>query len=158
MKGDLHSKLQHIGQNYLLGKTFWICGQEVPMPLGICDVWGMSRSLDWKTMAIEVKTSRPDFRSVSQKIKETALSPLGNFQYILCPAGLIMPHEVHPRWGLLWFEGDRLRNKKRAPELEMTAEEKLNILFYFLQNGWNEKRPKLSEIKNTIKPLEQNKG
>lgn len=83
MKSTKHSELQTIGKGYLLQKNFWICGEEVPMPPGICDVWGMSRSDDYKTMAIEVKVSRPDFRSTSQKYKEIGNFPLGNYQYIL---------------------------------------------------------------------------
>lgn len=110
------------------------------MLAGICDVWGMSRSDNYKAMAIEVKVSRPDFRSPSQKLKETH-HVLGNYQYILCPAGLIQPEEVHPNWGLLWEVSGKIKNKKKAPFVEMTAEQKLNVLIHFLHNGINENRP-----------------
>jgi hypothetical protein len=146
MRSDLHKELQGIAKSYAISKTFWVCGEEVPMPLGICDVWGMSRSWNLKTIAIEVKVSKADFRSSSQKGKENHPDPLANYQYIFCPANLIYPDDIHKEWGLLWWNGKRIINKKPAPELEMSAEQKLRILVYFLANGMNQKRPKLLEI------------
>lgn len=145
MKSDLHSKLQNIAENYSINKGYWICGQEVPMPVGICDVWGMSRKDNGESIAIEVKVSRTDFRSRSQIYKETSSFNLGNYQYVLCPQGMIQPNEVHKEWGLLWYNEakDRIINKKKAPILEMTAQQKLDILLYFLNNGTNVKRPLL---------------
>lgn len=145
MRSDLHKELQKIARNYALTKTYWLCGEEVPMPLGICDVWGMSRSLNLKTMAIEVKISKADFRSRSQRYKEAHPTPLGNYQYVLCPANLIYPEEIHQEWGLLWWNGKRIINKKPAPELTMTDEQKLKTLLYFLNNGSNVNRPLLKE-------------
>lgn len=148
-KSNLHAQLQSHGANYLYNKGFWICGEEVPMPVGICDVWGMSRSAyqtdgeSYPTMAIEVKVSRSDFRSRSQKYKEVSSFPLGNYQYVLCPAELIQPHECHEEWGLLWEKDGKTINKKRAPRMEMTAHQKLDVLIYFLNNGANVNRPKL---------------
>jgi len=145
MRSELHKQLQGVAKNYLLNKAYWICGQEVPMPQGICDAWGM-KHFDLETMAIEVKVSRPDFHSLSQKCKESSSSVLGNYQYILCPQGLIGAKECHDKWGLLWFENGRIINKKKAPFLSMTAEQKLDVLIHFLFNGVNEKRPKLVNI------------
>lgn len=150
MKSTKHSELQTMGKSYLLTKNYWICGEEVPMPAGICDVWGMSRCDEYKTMAIEVKVSRPDFRSISQKQKET-YSVLGNYQYILCPAGLISPEEVHQNWGLLWEIGGKIKNKKKAPFVEMSGDEKIKVLVHFLHNGQNEKRPRFP-----TNPLQEN--
>ena len=124
---------------------------------GICDVWGMSRALDFATIAIEVKVSRGDYRSESHKVKEISSRNghhLGNSQYILCQAGLIQPEEVSENWGLLWYdiEKQRIVNKKHSPFLDLTADRKLQILLYFLNNGNNEKRPLLKED-NTIIPV-----
>ena len=94
-------------------------------------------------MAIEVKISKSDFRSRSQKYKEFSSFPLGNYQYILCPKGLILPEECHYEWGLLWWDGKRMINKKKAPRIEMTASQKLDVLIYFLNNGMNVNRPRL---------------
>lgn len=151
-KSDLHAELQVYAKNYLYNKGYWICGTEVPMPLGICDAWGMCRSAyqtdgeSYPCMAIEVKVSRSDFRSRSQKYKEVSSLPLGNYQYVMCPAGLIQPHECHEEWGLLWWSDGRMVNKKRAPRMEMTAQQKLDVLIYFLNNGANVNRPQLNSL------------
>ena len=150
MKSDLHQKLQDKAQAYLLNKGYWICGQEVPMPVGICDAWGMSKSRDYNSMAIEVKVSRTDFRSRSQKEKEFSSFPLGNYQYVLCPEGMIQPEEVHAEWGLLWWNGEKIRQKKKAPRIEKTAEQKLQVLIYFLNNGMNIHRPRLLPTQNDL--------
>ena len=141
MTSDLHKELQSKARVYLLNKGYWICGIEVPMPVGICDAWGMSRVDNYETMAIEVKVSRTDFRSRSQKYKEFSSFPLGNYQYVLCPSGLISPEECHKEWGLLWWDGKRMVNKKKAQRIDMTADQKLQVLLYFLHNGANEHRP-----------------
>lgn len=146
MKSQQHQELQDKAKNYLHNKGYWICGTEVPMPVGVCDAWGMSRAgagSMYETMAIEVKVSRTDFRSRSQKYKEFSSFPLGNYQYVLCPKGLILPQECHSEWGLLWRDKGRIVNKKKAPRMEMTAEQKLKVLIYFLNNGANVHRPKL---------------
>lgn len=150
-KSELHSDLQFCAERYLRNKQYWICGQEVPMPMGICDAWGMTSNNGYpqnETMAIEVKVSRSDHRSKSQQYKENNPRPLGNYQYILCPKDLIRPEEIHEEWGLLWYdeEKDRIYNKKKAPFLEMTAEQKLEVLIFFLDNGINEKRPKIKQL------------
>lgn len=147
-KSNLHGELQGYAERYLSNKQYWICGQEVRMPVGICDAWGMMRGWNhfgYETMAIEVKVSRADLRSKSQRYKEEHSTPLGNYQYILCPKGLIQPEEIHEEWGLLWYDEkqERIFNKKKAPLLEMTSHQKLEVLIYFLDNGQNEKRPKL---------------
>jgi len=143
MPSELHNQLQERARNYLLNKGYWIVGVEVPMPLGVCDAWGMSNSNNYETMAIEVKVSRGDFRSNSQKYKENSISQLGNYQYILCPENMIRPEEVHSEWGLLWWNGKKIINKKKAPRLEMIERDKIATIMSFLENRVNNNRPKL---------------
>jgi hypothetical protein len=161
MKSELHQKLQDDAKGYLRNKGYWICGLEVPMPQGVCDAWGMKHSSGYApynehgfdAMAIEVKVSRSDFRSRSQKYKEVSGSPLGTFQYVLCPKDMILPHEAHDEWGLLWWSNGRIINKKKAPRLPMTADQKLRVMIHFLHNGVNEKRPMLpSQIPFELPP------
>lgn len=162
MRSDLHKELQNKAQVYLLNKGYWICGQEVPMPVGVCDTWGMKRATygeaameGYGAMAVEVKVSRTDFRSRSQRYKEFSSFPLGNFQYVLCPAGMIQPEEMHSEWGLLWWTGERMVNKKKAPHMGMTALQKLQVLIYFLNNGTNFARPQLIlPTQSEIMPVE----
>ena len=91
-------------------------------------------------MAIEVKVSRKDFRSNSQKYKEasTNMGHIANYCYVFCPANLIQPEEVDPLWGLLWYEeGKRIINKKKAVFVEMSDRQKLAIIISFLSSGVN---------------------
>lgn len=110
----------------------------------------MKSSLHAELQDIEVKVSRSDFRSRSQKYKEVSSFPLGNLQYVLCPAGLIQPHECHEEWGLLWWGEGRMVNKRKAPKLEMTAQQKLDVLISFLNNGNNVNRPRLITLLDTL--------
>jgi len=138
MKSELHSKLQDRTMDYLLAKSYWIKAVEMLTPAGIIDVWGLSRSQNYETMAIEVKVSKNDFRSRSQKIKEYNSGTIANRCYILCPKNLIQPEEVNPHWGLLWYEeGKKLINRKQPTFLEMTDRQKLEILIHFLSSGVN---------------------
>lgn len=52
MKSDLHQKLQHKGCEYLLNKNYWIKTMEMPSPVGIIDVWGISNANNYETMAL----------------------------------------------------------------------------------------------------------
>lgn len=156
MKSTLHQELQNRAETYLRNKGYWIVGQEVPMPVGVCDVWGLNHSSSYwnggngnfDAMAIEVKVSRGDHRSLSQKYKENSIFRLGNYQYILCPKGLIQPNEVHKDWGLLWWSGKKIVNKKEAPKVEMSAEDKLRVIISFLENAVNLHRPKLLDLED----------
>ena len=151
MKSKLHSKLQERALDYLGGKSYWVKAIEMPCTVGIIDAWGMSRANKYETMAIEVKVSRGDHRSRSQKYKESYSGRIANQCYILCPAGLIQPEDVNQYWGLLWYvEGKKLINKKKAIKLEMTAHQKLETIIHFLSSGINQ--PKLVE-----KELEKDK-
>jgi len=139
MKSELHSELQDKAMDYLLAKSYWVRAIEMRMLAGIIDVWGMSRSLDFATSAIEVKVSRNDFMSRSQKWKNHNAQMIANTCYILCPYGLIQPDEVHPDWGLLWYrEGRNIINKKQPKFNEMSDRKKLEIMIHFLSSGVNQ--------------------
>ncbi len=147
----------------MLSKAYWICVQEMPSPMGYIDSWGMSRANNFNTMAIEVKISRSDFKTYSQRVRNDRPEAMANECYILCPAGLIQPEEVDEKWGLLWYESHpiqfeghdvketRLVNKKKAPFIEMSDRAKLEILIHFLTNGANTVVPnKVVEIRKSI--------
>lgn len=136
-KSDLHNTLQKKARDYMRVKSYWINALEMPMPLGVCDVWGLSRSQNYETMLIEVKISKSDFHSRSQRYKENNSENLANRCYILSPTNLIKPEEVHEEWGLLWWNGKRIVNKKQAKFIEITDRQKLEILIHFLSSGIN---------------------
>ena len=145
MKSELHSKLQDRAMDYLLAKSYWISAIEMPTLGGIIDVWGLSRALNYLTCAVEVKVSRQDHRSRSQRWKEYNSGAIANTNYILCPANLIQPEEVNPYWGLLWYEeGKKLINKKQPKFLEQTDRQKLEALIHFLSSGVNFNKPEIT--------------
>lgn len=139
--------LQDRALEYLLAKSYWVRAVEMPTLGGIIDAWGLSRSLDYLTCAVEVKVSRQDHRSMSQKCKEYNSGAIANTNYILCPAGLIQPEEVNPNWGLLWYEdGKKLINKKQPKLLGQTDRQKLEALIHFLDSGANINKPSIPLI------------
>lgn len=139
MKSELHRRLQDKALMYLRHKSYWVSHQEIAIGW-IIDVWGMSPSLNYECSAIEVKVSRNDFFSRSQKNKNLHPDSIANTCYILCPAGLIQPHEVFEKWGLLWYDGrtDRIVNKRMPERVEMTDRMKLIALSNFLWSGINQ--------------------
>lgn len=141
MESKLHKELKERAVKYLWDKGYWIAKTEIECGCyGRYDVWGMT--VHAETMGIEVKVSRSDWRN--NKWKEYRIEQrkagIKHFlgwggaeqNYILCPAGLIKSEEVHRLWGLLWFNGNRLVNKKKAEFVKMTDKEKLQILVRFL--------------------------
>lgn len=137
-KSDLHTKLQNKGAFYLLNKGYWIKTLEMPSPVGIIDVWGISNSNHYETTAIEVKVSKSDYNSRSQKYKEFSSENLANNCYLLCPKGLITEPR-HPNWGLLWYDEltDRLKLIKKPIRFEMTELAKIHIMVHLFQNTQN---------------------
>lgn len=139
MESELHKKLKERAVKYLWNKGYWIVKAELECGYyGRYDAWGMT--VHTQTMGIEVKVSRSDWRNnqyKEHKIEDKSNNNLSwggaEQNYILCPAGLIQPEEVHHLWGLLWFNGNRLVNKKKAEFVKMTDKEKLQILVRFLE-------------------------
>jgi len=138
MRSDLHKKLQYKGYNYLHNKSYWVGAEEIRMG-DIIDVWGISPSLNYTCAAIEVKVSRNDFHSFSQKCKNERAGLIANLCYILCPKDLIQIEDVHKDWGLLWYneKTDRIMNKKMPVFQDMDDKKKLIALTDFLWSGIN---------------------
>jgi hypothetical protein len=145
MKSELHQKLQNKAVRYLWDKNCWITKQEVPVYPGVCDVWGIKS--DRETYAIEVKVSKNDGRSHSQKYKEYH-SGMANYHYIMCPPGILFPDQIDDKWGLLWYSGEdkegKIVNKRQASFCEMTDRDKLRVLIEFLSSKMNKIQPDLS--------------
>lgn len=116
-----------LNQNYRLARMEKECGYY-----GISDAWGI-RYERLYTKIIEVKVSRADFNADKYKRAKAKSFPPAEEIYYLCPSGLIHPEEVGDCHGLLWFNGNKLINKKKAPFLKCTIEQKLRILIDFLE-------------------------
>ena len=138
MKSELHSRLQTKALGYLQDKQYWIKAIEMPTPVGIIDAWGISNVNHFETAAIEVKVSRGDYHSRSQKYKEFSSENIANYCYLLCPEGLIKEHES-PNWGILWYyeKSDRLRLVRKPTRFEMTDLDKIRVMMSFFYSGAN---------------------
>jgi len=123
----------------LMNKQYWIRAMEMPSPVGIIDVWGISPSRCFETSAIEVKISRSDYRSRSQKYKEFTSENIANYCYILCPEYLIGKYDDTPKWGILWYseKTNRLRLVRKATRFEMTDLAKIQIMVNLFENRLN---------------------
>lgn len=142
MESQEHKKLKGCAIKYLYDKSHWITRLEVPCGYyGIYDAWGIKSNLE--TMGIECKVSVADFKNNHWKeIKLTEPHICddyipANYNYILCPEGLLKPEDMHPKYGLLWFNGNRLINKKKAEFVPMTEKRKLEIVMQFLSSAQN---------------------
>jgi hypothetical protein len=143
MESKEHKELKDRAIEYLFNKSHWITNVEVDCGYyGIYDVWGIRR-IDLKTMGIEVKISKADFRNNKRKeaITNSLTQVAANENYILCPSYLVLPLDIDPRWGLLWFNGERIQNIKKAPFIEMATEKKLEICLQFLASRQNKNNP-----------------
>ena len=140
MKSNLHFELQIKALHYLRDKGYWIKAIEMPTSVGIIDAWGISNSSEpsYETAAIEVKVSRNDYKSRSQKYKEFSAENIANYCYLLCPEGMIKDTESL-NWGILWFseKTGRLRLIRKATRFEMTDIAKLGIMIHFFYSGIN---------------------
>lgn len=139
MKSNLHQKLQYKGREYLLNKGYWVRAMEMSTSVGIIDVWGISNANNFETIAIEVKVSRNDYKSRSQKYKEFSARNIANYCYVLCPEFMVDKVNDSPKWGILWYseKSDRLRLVREPERFEMTDRQKLAIVVHFFENRAN---------------------
>ena len=119
-------------------KQYWVRAIEMPTPVGIIDAWGISNANKYETCAIEVKISRNDYLSRSQKYKEFSSENIANYCYLLCPEGLIKETESL-NWGILWYSErtNRLRLIREPKRFEMTDRAKLSVMIHFFNSGIN---------------------
>lgn len=92
-----------------------LCTVNVENP----DVWGTT---GFKSMLIEVKTSRADFLKDKKKIfrtddEEYRKYALGNKRYYLVPKGMVTIEELPTHLGLLEWDGSGISKIKEADEV-----------------------------------------
>lgn len=134
-----HKELKERAYYYLWDKGYRIAKKEKGAGYyGIYDAWGI-RPRDYYTMGIEVKVSRADFKSshiYKNNKLENDYGGGAEENYYLCPAGLIKPEETGV-YGLLWFDGERLRNKKKPKFIHEGLKGKLDRVIDFLEHRYN---------------------
>ena len=89
------------------------------------------------SILIECKASRSDFLADRKKIfRQMPEHGIGDFRLFLCPTGLIRPDELPEHWGLLYYDGEKVK-RIRAPKGNtwMSQQE-----FRFQKNHRNEYR------------------
>lgn len=86
------------------------------------DVWGW-----WdgylSSAVIEVKTSHADFlNDMKKKCRQDSFKDLqcGNYRWYLCPEGVIKADELPENWGLLYWDGKRVKHVVAPKFVECT--------------------------------------
>ena len=100
------------------------CGAE------LTDVWGTTGDL---TVLIEVKTSRADFladkrKYARSKVAEELNQQIGNYRYYLCPEGVITEEDLPENWGLLVYDGKKIRMLKMANKVDSSTSMELLLI------------------------------
>lgn len=145
-ESKLHKELKGRAVEYLFNKGCWVSMPEVDCGFyGVYDAWGIQNNENLMTIGIEVKVSTVDYRN--NKYKEHKLNVgcdnelpdwiPANLNYILCPSELLQPEKIPKRYGLLWFNGERLVSKKTPLFNEMTNKRKVEVLMRLLASRRN---------------------
>jgi hypothetical protein len=65
---------------------------------------------------IEVKVSRSDFLADAKKeFRKNPLKGMGDWRFYLCPPGIIKVEDLPEGWGLLYFDGKRVKKVHGIP-------------------------------------------
>lgn len=110
-----HSELVRIAEKWLY-KTMG-CGvvftEFVTAASEIPDAFGLRSGY---TILVECKTSRADFFADQKKhFRFIPENGIGDYRFYLCNEGLISPNELPSKWGLLYWDGKRVK-KIKAPK------------------------------------------
>jgi hypothetical protein len=78
------------------------------------------------SILIECKMTRADFqRDAGKKSRTNPKAGMAHRRYYLCPANLLQPADIPPKWGLLWAEGTTVtvqRESRGFPQRNLLAE------------------------------------
>lgn len=136
---SLHYQLCELGGKYLKSRKnaepWRIPNKYVAVELVAAgaedpDVWATN---GYDTSLIEVKTSHADFLADRKKwvrtpAAELADKQLGNYRYYLYPEGIIKEEELPEGWGLLVWDGKKIRKVKPATYVKSSGPMELLML------------------------------
>jgi len=120
-----HSSGHHHKQPCSLVTTELVSAGETP------DAIGWNPGFSW---LVECKTSRADFRADKKKWpRRNPKEGLGDFRYYLCETDLIRPDELPDKWGLLFWNGKKVKVAKVAEFQEANHRSERTILISLLR-------------------------
>lgn len=127
-----HSELVEIARQWLVRQKCTVITTEIataameqPDALG----WRWCRS-----MLVECKVSVSDFKADSKKtFRQKGWRGLGQERYYLTPNGLISEAELPSGWGLLEYDGKRVRTVKKSEDHDADARGEILVLSSLLR-------------------------
>lgn len=136
---SLHYELCKLGAKFLKNRknaepwklpNKYIAVELVTLTAENPDIWATNGS---ETTIIEVKTSHADFLADLKKwcrsddaVKKDKL--LGNYRYYLCPEGIINIEEIPNNWGLLVYDGKKIKKVKSATYVKSSSDQEILML------------------------------
>lgn len=123
---------------YVLGVCGECCKRCKYVAVELCtwgsentDVWGLGNFND--SAVIEVKVSRSDFKAdqkkwARSKQAEALNLQAGRYRWYLCPEGVIKPEELPDKWGLLYWDGKKIRPIVPPKAFDNTSKADMGIL------------------------------
>lgn len=136
---SLHYKLCELGAKFLKSRknaepwrtpNKYVVVEMVAMTTENPDVWATN---GYETSLIEVKTSHADFLADQKKYARSEAAriaghQLGNYRYYLSPEGVIKEEELPSNWGLLVWDGKKIRKVKAATYVPSSTSEELIMM------------------------------
>jgi len=119
----LHATLVQLGVRWLSRQCSVVLYEAAAVKKETPDVIGWAGP---RAVLIECKVSRADFLRDAAKVTRTdPKRGMAQRRYYLCPAGVIQPADLPPKWGLLWAEKRAVTVRKDArgfPQRNLLAE------------------------------------
>jgi len=107
-----HATLVQLGVRWLSRQSSVVLYEAVANKAEIPDVIGWSGA---SSILIECKVSRADFlRDATKKSRTKLKAGMAQRRYYLCPAGILNPDDLPPKWGLLWATKNAVTVQREA--------------------------------------------
>lgn len=82
-----------------------------------------------RSILVECKSSLADYRADSQKPwRRNPEMGMGCYRYYCAPASLLNPDTLPPKWGLLEWDGRKVRETKKAEPHECQPRQEISLL------------------------------
>jgi hypothetical protein len=118
-----HSTLVQLGVRWLSRQCSVVLYEAAAVKKEVPDVIGWAGP---RAVLIECKASRADFlRDAAKATRTNPKAGMAHRRYYLCPAGVVQPKDLPPKWGLLWAEKGRITVQREArgfPQRNLLAE------------------------------------